>query len=77
MNDWLSVNVRTVSTKNVADGPDFEGARRRPFDPPDHERRDGDRQRDQHREAEGNVTDKHPIDDPRREAHQNAHDGSV
>ena len=77
MNDWLSVNVSTVRTKNVATGADFERAPRRSLTPPDHERQHGDRERDQHRGREGDVADKHPIDDPRREAQQNAHEGSV
>ena len=55
-NDELNVNVRTVSTKNVATDP-ISRVRRRPCDPPGHQRGDGDHQRDQCSKTEGNVTD--------------------
>ncbi len=38
---------------------------------------DGDRQRYRYRNKERRVANQHPIDDPRREAKQNAHDRSV
>jgi hypothetical protein len=59
------------------DCTDFECAPRRLSHPPDREGQQRHRERHQHRGRERNVADKHPIDDPRRKAQQNAHEGSV
>jgi hypothetical protein len=59
------------------DSADFECAPRRSSDAPNCERKHGDREGDQNGGVEGDVTDENPIDDPRREAQHNAHEGSV
>ncbi len=60
-----------------SDGADFERSARRPLGASDHERRHRNGESHQHRGLEGDVADQYPINDPRREAHQNAHGGSV
>ena len=57
MNDWLSVNVRTVSTKNVATAPISSVRPGVPVTRPITNDSDRDRERHQHREGEGDVTD--------------------
>ena len=55
----------------------FERAPRPALDAADHERQHRDRQRHEHGGGEWDVADKHPVDDPRREAQQDSHEGSV
>ena len=54
-NDWLNVNVSTVSTKNVATAPISRVRPGVPLTRPITNDSDGDRQRDQHSGLKGTL----------------------
>ena len=73
----LAANVRTVNTENVAMAPISSVWPGRPLTRPTAKDEHGDGERCQDGGHEGNVSDEHPVDDPRREASQNSHGGSA
>ena len=76
-NDWLTVNVSTASIKNVPTAPISRVRPAAPLTRPITNDSHSDRQSNQHGGGERDVADQDPIDDPRREAKENSHEGSV
>ena len=75
--DWLASTVISRDNQERCRRTDFECVPERPGDTASHQSGHGDRQRNQCRNERRHVSGQRPIDDPRREAKQNAHDRSV